>query len=174
MGTRCGTLDPACVEFIANTENKTVSDVLNMMNKKSGLLGLTGSSDMRDVTKRMDEGDENAKLAIEMWTYTVQKYIGSYIAAMNGCDAIIFTAGIGENHIRARKWVCEGLSYFGIKIDDERNDVAGEERMISTDDSAGFRFGSFRPTKSLQSRVTRSRSPRKNNFTKFAKSGIML
>lgn len=106
-----------------------------MMNKKSGLLGLTGSSDMRDVTKRMDEGDENAKLAIEMWTYTVQKYIGSYIAAMNGCDAIIFTAGIGENHIRARKWVCEGLSYFGIKIDDERNDVAGEERMISTDDS---------------------------------------
>ena len=135
MGTRCGTLDPACVEFIANTENKTVSDVLNMMNKKSGLLGLTGSSDMRDVTKRMDEGDENAKLAIEMWTYTVQKYIGSYIAAMNGCDAIIFTAGIGENHIRARKWVCEGLSYFGIKIDDERNDVAGEERMISTDDS---------------------------------------
>lgn len=135
MGTRCGTLDPACVEFIANTEHKTVSDVLNMMNKKSGLLGLTGSSDMRDVTKRMDEGDENAKLAIEMWTYTVQKYIGSYIAAMNGCDAIIFTAGIGENHIRARKWVCEGLSYFGIKIDDERNNVAGEERMISTDDS---------------------------------------
>ena len=70
MGTRCGTLDPACVEFIANTEGKSVSDVLNMMNKKSGLLGLTGSSDMRDVTKRMDEGDENAKLAIEMWTYT--------------------------------------------------------------------------------------------------------
>ena len=93
------------------------------------------SSDMRDVTKRMDEGDENAKLAIEMWTYTVQKYIGSYIAAMNGCDAIIFTAGIGENHIRARKWVCEGLSFFGIKIDDERNSVAGEERKISADDS---------------------------------------
>ena len=135
MGTRCGTLDPACVEFIANTEGKSVSDVLNMMNKKSGLLGLTGSSDMRDVTKRMDEGDENAKLAIEMWTYTVQKYIGSYIAAMNGCDAIIFTAGIGENHIRARKWVCEGLSFFGIKIDDERNNVAGEERKISADDS---------------------------------------
>ena len=135
MGTRCGTLDPACVEFIANTEGKSVSDVLNMMNKKSGLLGLTGSSDMRDVTKRMDEGDENAKLAIEMWTYTVQKYIGSYIAAMNGCDAIICAAGIGETHTRARKWVCEGLSFFGIKIDDERNNVAGEERKISADDS---------------------------------------
>ena len=70
-----------------------------------------------------------------MWTYNVQKYIGSYIAAMNGCDAIIFTAGIGENHVRARKWVCEGLSYFGIKIDDERNNCFGEERKISTDDS---------------------------------------
>ena len=135
MGTRCGTLDPACVEFIANTEGKSVSEVLNMMNKKSGLVGLTGSSDMRDVTARYDAGDEDAKLAIEMWTYTVQKYIGSYVAAMNGCDAIIFTAGIGENHIRARKWVCEGLSYFGIKIDDERNNCAGEERKISTDDS---------------------------------------
>ena len=135
MGTRCGTLDPACVEFIANTEGKSVSDVLNMMNKKSGLLGLTGSSDMRDVTAAMDAGDENAKLAIDMWTYTVQKYIGSYIAAMNGCDAIIFTAGIGENHVRARKWVCEGLSWFGVKIDDARNDSHGEEVKISTDDS---------------------------------------
>ena len=135
MGTRCGTLDPACVEFIANTENKTVSEVLNMMNKKSGLVGLTGSSDMRDVTARYDAGDEDAKLAIEMWTYTVQKYIGSYIAAMNGCDAIIFTAGIGENHVRARKWVCEGLSFFGIEIDDERNNCFGEERKISTDAS---------------------------------------
>ena len=135
MGTRCGTLDPACVEFIANTEGKSVSEVLNMMNKKSGLVGLTGSSDMRDVTARFDAGDPDAKLAIEMWTYTVQKYIGSYVAAMNGCDAIIFTAGIGENHIRARKWVCEGLSYFVIKIDDERNNVCGEEKLISTDDS---------------------------------------
>ena len=135
MGTRCGTLDPACAEFIANTEGKTVTEVLNMMNKKSGLVGLTGSSDMRDVTARYDAGDEDAKLAIEMWTYTVQKYIGSYIAAMNGCDAIIFTAGIGENHVRARKWVCEGLSYFGIAIDDERNNCFGEERKVSTDDS---------------------------------------
>ena len=135
MGTRCGTLDPACVEFIANTEKKTVTEVVNMMNKQSGLMGLTGSSDMRDVTARYDAGDEDAKLAIEMWTYTIQKYIGSYIAAMNGCDAIIFTAGIGENHVRARKWVCEGLSYFGIEIDDERNNCFGEERKISTDDS---------------------------------------
>ena len=135
MGTRCGTLDPACVEFIANTEGKTVTEVVNMMNKQSGLLGLAGSSDMRDVTARYDAGDEDAKLAIEMWTYVIQKYIGSYIAAMNGVDAIIFTAGIGENHVRARKWVCEGLSFFGIEIDDERNNCFGEERKISTDDS---------------------------------------
>ena len=135
MGTRCGTLDPACVEFIANTENKTVSEVLNMMNKQSGLQGLTGSSDMRDVTARYDAGDPDAKLAIEMWTYTIQKYIGSYVAAMNGCDAIIFTAGIGENHVRARKWVCEGLSYFGIEIDDERNAHVDGETKISTDSS---------------------------------------
>jgi len=135
MGTRCGTLDPACVEFIANTEGKTVTEVVNMMNKQSGLMGLTGSSDMRDVTARYDAGDEDAKLAIEMWTYTIQKYIGSYIAAMNGCDAIIFTAGIGENHVRARKWVCEGLSYFGINICDERNNNAHDETKISTDDS---------------------------------------
>ena len=135
MGTRCGTLDPACVEFIANTEGKTVSEVLNMMNKQSGLQGLTGSSDMRDVTARYDAGDPDAKLAIEMWTYTIQKYIGSYVAAMNGCDAIIFTAGIGENHVRARKWVCEGLSYFGIEIDDERNAHVDGETKISTDSS---------------------------------------
>ena len=135
MGTRCGTLDPACVEFIANTEGKTVTEVVNMMNKQSGLMGLTGSSDMRDVTARYDAGDEDAKLAIEMWTYTIQKYIGSYIAAMNGCDAIIFTAGIGENHVRARKWVCEGLSFFGIGIDDEKNANAHDETKISTEDS---------------------------------------
>ena len=135
MGTRCGTLDPACVEFIANTEGKTVTEVVNMMNKQSGLMGLTGSSDMRDVTARYDAGDEDAKLAIEMWTYTIQKYIGSYIAAMNGCDAIIFTAGIGENHVRARKWVCEGLSFFGINIDDEKNGNAHDETKISTEDS---------------------------------------
>ena len=135
MGTRCGTLDPACVEFIANTEHKTASEVLNMMNKQSGLQGLTGSSDMRDVTARYDAGDEDAKLAIEMWTYTIQKYIGSYVAAMNGCDAIIFTAGIGENHVRARKWVCEGLSFFGVEVDDERNANVHGETKISTDDS---------------------------------------
>ena len=135
MGTRCGTLDPACVEFIANTEHKTASEVLNMMNKQSGLQGLTGSSDMRDVTARYDAGDEDAKLAIEMWTYSIQKYIGSYVAAMNGCDAIIFTAGIGENHVRARKWVCEGLSFFGVEVDDERNANVHGETKISTDDS---------------------------------------
>ena len=135
MGTRCGTLDPACVEFIANTEGKTVTEVVNMMNKQSGLMGLTGSSDMRDVTARYDAGDEDAKLAIEMWTYTIQKYIGSYIAAMNGCDAIIFTAGIGENHTRARQWVCEGLTFFGVDMDVEKNANAREETKVSTESS---------------------------------------
>ena len=135
MGTRCGTLDPACVEFIANTEHKTVSDVLNMMNKKSGLLGLTGSSDMRDVTKRMDEGDENAKLAIEMWTYTVQKYIGSYTTVLGGLDCLVFTAGVGENSATMRASICEGLEYLGIKIDPEKNKTRGEEAIISTPDS---------------------------------------
>ena len=135
MGTRCGTLDPACVEFIANTENKSVTEVLSMMNKKSGFLGLTGSSDMRDVISRMENGDEDAKLALEMWEYVLVKYIGSYIAAMNGCDAIIFTAGIGENDARARKAVCSQLGFFGIEIDDAANNIRGEERKISTENS---------------------------------------
>ncbi|MEE1199597.1 MAG: acetate kinase [Christensenellales bacterium] len=135
MGTRCGTLDPACVEFIANTEKKTVSEVLNMMNKQSGLLGLAGSSDMRDVNARLEAGDEDAKLALEMWTYTIQKYIGSYIAAMNGCDAIIFTAGIGENDARARQWVCDGLSWFGVKIDEAVNAATRSEARVSAADS---------------------------------------
>jgi len=135
MGTRCGTLDPACVEFIANTEGKTVTEVLSMMNKKSGFLGLTGSSDMRDVITRMENGDEDAKLALDMWEYVLVKYIGSYIAAMNGCDAIIFTAGIGENDARARKAVCSQLGFFGIEIDDAANNIRGEERKISTENS---------------------------------------
>lgn len=135
MGTRCGALDPAVVEFIANSEEVTVSRCVRMLNKKSGLLGLTGSSDMRDVTARYDAGDEDAKLAIEMWAYTLKKYIGSYAAAMGGVDAVIFTAGIGENHVRARMWACEGLEFMGIKIDPERNSHVDGEAKISADDS---------------------------------------
>ena len=135
MGTRSGTLDPAVVEFICNRKGMTVSECLSMLNKKSGLQGLTGSSDMRDVTARYDEGDPNAKLAIEMWAYVLKKYIGSFAAAMGGVDAIIFTAGIGENHMRARKWATEGLEFMGVKLDDERNAHVDGETKISTDDS---------------------------------------
>lgn len=135
MGTRSGTLDPAVVEFICNRKGMTVSECLNMLNKKSGLQALAGSSDMRDVTARYDAGDPDAKLAIEMWAYVLKKYIGSYAAAMGGVDAIIFTAGIGENHVRARKWACEGLEFMGVKIDDARNEAAHGEAKISADDS---------------------------------------
>ncbi|MBQ6594544.1 MAG: acetate kinase [Clostridia bacterium] len=135
MGTRSGTLDPAVVEFICNRTGITVTECLNMLNKKSGLLGLTGSSDMRDVTARSDSGEEDATLAIEMWAYVLRKYIGSFAAAMGGVDAVIFTAGIGENHVRARKWACEGLEFMGIRIDDERNKNARDEAKISPDDS---------------------------------------
>ena len=135
MGTRCGTLDPAVVEFICNREGITVTECVNMMNKKSGLAGLTGSSDMRDVTARYDAGDKDATLALDMWAYTLKKYIGSYAAAMGGVDAIIFTAGIGENHVRAREWACEGLEFMGVKIDKERNAAARDEAKISADDS---------------------------------------
>jgi acetate kinase len=135
MGTRCGTLDPAVVEFICNREGITVTECINMMNKKSGLAGITGSSDMRDVTARFDAGDKDATLALDMWAYTLKKYIGSYAAAMGGVDAIIFTAGIGENHVRAREWACEGLEFMGVKIDKERNAAARDEAKISADDS---------------------------------------
>ncbi|MBQ8087483.1 MAG: acetate kinase [Clostridia bacterium] len=135
MGTRCGTLDPAVVEFIANRKNMTPTEVLTMMNKKSGLLGLAGDSDMRNVTARYDAGEPEAKLAIEMWAYVLKKYIGSYAAAMGGVDAVIFTAGIGENHVRAREWAVEGLEFMGIKVDHERNVNARGEAKISPDDS---------------------------------------
>ena len=135
MGTRCGTLDPAVVEFICNRKNMTPTEVLTMMNKKSGLLGLAGDSDMRNVTARYDAGEPDAKLAIEMWAYVLKKYIGSFAAAMGGVDAIIFTAGIGENDCAGRARALEGLECFGIKLDPERNKVRGEEAKISADDS---------------------------------------
>ncbi len=135
MGTRCGTLDPAVVEFICNRKNMTPTEVLTMMNKKSGLLGLAGDSDMRNVCARYDAGEPNAILAIDMWGYVLRKYIGSFIAAMGGVDAIIFTAGIGENDCAGRARAVEGLECFGIKLDPERNKVRGEEAKISADDS---------------------------------------
>ncbi len=137
MGTRSGDIDPAAVQFICNHENKTVDEVLNILNKKSGILGMSGvSSDFRDVEKAAEEGNHMAAVALEAFRYRVAKYIGSYVAAMNGVDAIAFTAGVGENDKKTRKLIVEEyLGFLGAKIDDERNDVRGEERLISADDS---------------------------------------
>jgi acetate kinase len=137
MGTRSGDIDPAVVQFICNHENKSVDEVLNILNKKSGILGMSGvSSDFRDVEKAAEEGNHMAKVGLEAYRYRIAKYIGAYVAAMNGVDAIAFTAGVGENDKKTRKLIVdEYLGYLGAKIDDERNDVRGEERLISTDDS---------------------------------------
>lgn len=137
MGTRSGDIDGGVIQFIANHENKTVDEVLNILNKKSGVLGMTGiSSDFRDIENAAEEGNHMAKVALDAFRYRVAKYIGSYIAAMNGVDAISFTAGVGENDKVTRQLIIdEYFSYLGVKIDPERNDVRGKERLISTDDS---------------------------------------
>ncbi len=136
MGTRSGDLDPAVVECIANNENMTTTQVLNMLNKKSGFLGLSGvSSDMRDVWAAANNGNEQAKLALEHWAYRISKYIGAYAAAMGGLDAVIFTAGIGENDYVARAMVCEPLKFMGIEIDEAKNKGKRDEGVISSDSS---------------------------------------
>ncbi len=136
MGTRSGNIDPAVVEAIANNENMTTSQVLTLLNKKSGLQGISGvSSDMRDVNAAAEAGNERAQLALDMWAYGVRKYIGAYAAAMGGVDAIVFTAGIGENDTAGRAKVCEGLEFLGVKLDAEKNKVRGKEAKISADDS---------------------------------------
>jgi acetate kinase len=135
MGTRSGTLDPAVVEFICERKGITAAECVSLFNKKGGLLGICGQSDMRAVSAAAEAGDEDAILALEMWTYRVKQYIGSYAASMGGVDAIIFTAGIGENQIAARKQICEGLEFLGVKLCDKRNNTRGEEKRISTDDS---------------------------------------
>ncbi len=136
MGTRSGDLDPAVVECIANNENMTATEVLTMLNKKSGMLGLSGiSSDMRDVVKAADEGNQAAKLTLDIWAYRIRKYIGAYAAAMGGLDAVIFTAGIGENDSVARADVCKGLEFLGIEIDPAKNNGKRDEGVISSDNS---------------------------------------
>lgn len=137
MGTRSGDIDPAVVQFICNKEGKDVNEVLNILNKKSGILGMSGgvSSDFRDVEAAAKDGNHLAEVALDAFRYRVIKYIGAYTAAMNGVDAIAFTAGVGENDIKARKLICEGLGYLGVKIDEEANNVRGEMRVISAPDS---------------------------------------
>ena len=136
MGTRSGDLDPAVVECIANNEGMTVTEVLTMLNKKSGFLAVSGvSSDMRDVWAAANGGNEKAKLALDIWAYRISKYIGAYTAAMGGVDAIIFTAGIGENDYVARAMVCEPLKFMGVEIDAAKNNNKRDEGVISADSS---------------------------------------
>ncbi|MCD8225657.1 MAG: acetate kinase [Clostridiales bacterium] len=138
MGTRSGDIDASVVQFICNKENRTVDDVLNILNKKSGVLGLSGgvSSDFRDVEAAAADGNHKAEVALEAFCYRVAKYIGAYTAAMNGVDAIAFTAGVGENDKKTRKNVCSYLGYLGVKIDDAANDVRGKNAVISAADSS--------------------------------------
>lgn len=121
MGTRSGDLDPSVITFIAEKENISAPEMSELLNKKSGLYGICGYSDDRDVSAAESRGDERAALAHKMLSYGVKKFIGSYIAAMDGCDAIVFSAGLGENQPLLRKRICDNLSYFGIEIDDEVN-----------------------------------------------------
>ena len=137
MGTRSGDIDPAVVQFICNKEGKDVNEVLNILNKKSGVLGMSGgiSSDFRDIEAAKAEGNHLAEVALDAFVYRVAKYIGAYTAAMNGVDAIAFTAGVGENDKVSRKAICEYLGYLGVKIDDQANDVRGKNAVISAADS---------------------------------------
>lgn len=137
MGTRSGDIDPAVVQFICNKEGKDVNEVLNILNKKSGILGMSGgvSSDFRDIEAAKQEGNHLAEVALDAFRYRVAKYIGAYTAAMNGVDAIAFTAGVGENDKVARKEICSYLGYLGVKIDDAANDVRGKNTVISAADS---------------------------------------
>ena len=136
MGTRSGDLDPAIIDFVGKKEGLYLDEMNEVLNKKSGMLGISGvSSDGRDLEAAAETGNKRAQLALDVFDYRVIKYIGAYAAAMNGVDAIAFTAGIGENNIKMRKDVCSSLTYLGVKLDEEKNNVRGEERIISADDS---------------------------------------
>jgi len=137
MGTRCGDIDPAIVIYLQQNLGMSVEKVYDLLNKKSGMLGLTKnlSSDMRDIEDAAQAGNEIAQLALDIYIYRIAKYIGAYAAAMNGVDAIVFTAGVGENSPYVREKVCEYLGFLGVKIDRQLNDVKGVERIISTPDS---------------------------------------
>ena len=136
MGTRSGDIDPAIMQFIMDKYNIGIDEMMTILNKKSGMLGISGvSSDFRDLDKGASEGNERCALALDMFHYSVAKVVGSYAAAMNGVDAIVFTAGVGENSISTRKEICKYFGYLGITIDDEANNCRGKEQMISTADS---------------------------------------
>ena len=134
MGTRSGEVDPAILPFLMKKENLTAEQIDSYLNKKSGVLGLSGiSSDFRDIEKAAEEGNERAQLALDVFAYRVKKFIGSYTAVMGGVDAIVFTAGVGENDIYMREQICEGLEYLGTAIDKAKNKVRGKNAEISVD-----------------------------------------
>jgi acetate kinase len=140
MGTRSGSIDPAILSYLMEKHNMTCEEINRILNKKSGMLGLSGvSSDFRDLHKAADEGNKRAQLALDVFNYEVKKYIGAYAAAMGGVDCIVFTAGIGENTPRVRAAACSNLEFMGVKIDNERNEQvmakSNKEGVISTDDS---------------------------------------
>ena len=136
MGTRSGDIDAAVVQFICNKYGMSVDDCLNMLNKKSGVLAISGvSSDFRDLEDGAAKGDANCRLALDKFCYEVAKYVGAYAAALNGLDVLTFTAGVGENGPDTRAAVCEYLGYLGVKLDPEKNNMKGKEMLISTPDS---------------------------------------
>ena len=136
MGTRSGDLDAAVVQFIMNKYGMSADECLNMLNKKSGVLALSGvSSDFRDIEGEAEKGNADCQLALDKFAYEVRKYIGSYAAALGGLDCLVFTAGVGENSASMRARICEGLEYLGVKIDPEKNTIRGKEAIISADDS---------------------------------------
>lgn len=136
MGTRSGDIDPGILEVLAKMENKDVSEITNILNKKSGVSGLSQvSSDFRDITKAIEEGNTVAKSALDAYIRTVVRFVGAYVAVMNGVDTIVFTAGVGENNSAVRAGVVKHLKYLGVELDEEANKIRGEEKLIATADS---------------------------------------
>jgi acetate kinase len=146
MGTRSGDIDPAVIGYVADASGRSATDVLADLNRSSGLLGLSGDSDLREITARIDAGDEDADLALDVFCHRIRKYVGAYVAVLGGCDALVFTAGIGEHSALVRARVCAGLEVFGMVLDDARNARIDDARnarsdtststVISTDDAA--------------------------------------
>jgi acetate kinase len=136
MGSRSGDIDASAVTYIMDKLNLKPQEMADFLNKKSGVLGITGiSSDMRDIEEAASKGNERAQLALRMYNYRIKKYIGSYAAAMGGVDVIVWTAGVGENQISTRMEACSGLEFLGVKMDAEANNCRGEEKLISAPDS---------------------------------------
>lgn len=136
MGTRCGNIDPTVVSFIMEKENIPLEDINNYLNKKCGVLGISGvSSDFRDLEEAAEKGNKRAKLALDVFAYQAKKFIGSYAAAMNGLDVVIFTGGIGENSVSMREMICHEMDFFGIKLDNKKNNVRGKNALISSKDA---------------------------------------